>query len=540
MSSDLLIRGFDLKKLLDKKFIFLFLIIFAALSRLVCLGVLPAGINQDEAMLSMDALAFSRYGTDRFGMWLPLHLTGWGESQMSALLGYIMVPFIKVFGFSSFSIRLPMALISIVSVVIIYFVAKELFDERMGLLVMFLTVINPWHFIQSRWSIDCNLFPHVFLIAFLLLLKGLKNKKALFASMIFFGLTFYCYGIAIYTVPVFLFVFALWCLVKKQLRITDVLISVIVFLVVAGPEIIIMAINLFKHPSIETPLFTLPFFPASVRSNDILFLNYSFSQLGKNALAMIKCVFIQTPDYIFNTIPFFGPLYHISIPFMIIGIVSVVKRFFTAKEEDMHDKAKSLALLGFLLSGIWVGLITFEVNVNRINIIYYPLIILTAVGIETVARSAKLRGGVIVVYAAFAIAFFISYCTYYKEEIKPWFSVHFLEMVEKADEESFRDPEGYDRLYITSAMETQTNVKMSEILTQYALRIDSKYFLEETDLLNGREVLPYSDRFHFVDMTTADLSQPGLYVIKKTEQGTIPDGMVILDDNGVYILASMP
>lgn len=31
-----------------------------------------------------------------------------------------------------------------------------------------------------------------------------------------------------------------------------------------------------------------------------------------------------------------------------------------------------LALWGFLITGIWVGLITYEVNINRVNIIFYP------------------------------------------------------------------------------------------------------------------------------------------------------------------------
>ena len=263
-------------------------------------------------------------------MHMPVHFTAWGYGQMSVLLSYCMVPFIKLFGFTTFAVRLPIALISIISIPVIYFIIKEIFsDTNLALLIMFLSAINPWHYMQSRWSLDCNMFPHIFLIGFLFLLIGLRKKRFLYLSMIFFALTFYCYGVAIYTVPVFLFVFALWCLATKQLRIKEIIFAIMVFGIVALPEVLVMVINMFHLKTIETTFFTLPFFPESVRSDDILFMNFSFVQLGKNALSMLTHVFIQTPDYIFNIIPFFGPLYHISSPFMLLVIFVFVRSFFT-------------------------------------------------------------------------------------------------------------------------------------------------------------------------------------------------------------------
>ena len=41
-------------------------------------GISPVGIHQDEAMAAVDALALSKYGTDRFGMPYPVHFTAWG------------------------------------------------------------------------------------------------------------------------------------------------------------------------------------------------------------------------------------------------------------------------------------------------------------------------------------------------------------------------------------------------------------------------------------------------------------------------------
>lgn len=515
---------------------YFWMILIAAFAvRIIAIAGIPAGINQDEAMGAMDAWALSQYGTDRFGTFLPVHFTAWRYSQMSVLLAYTMIPFIKIFGFNIYAIRLPMILASTMGIALIYLIARKFFTEKTSLAIMALAAINPWHFMQSRWALDCNLFPHVFLLGFCLLLLGLEKKRYLYMSMVAFGLTFYCYGIAIYSVPVFLFVYAAWCLKKKQLPFKDILISVVIFLAVALPEIITMALNVLHLPSIETPLFTMPFFPESTRGNDILFMNFSFAQLGKNILSMIKYVFVQMPDSLFNTLPAFGPLYHVSIPFILIGIVQFTRRLFA--EKDIKKQTIDLALWGFLITGIWVGIITYEVNVNRINIIFYPLIMLCGYGIWQVMEwcgkhGKKLRNTMIVVYSVFGIGFFAQYFTDFAEDIQIYFNVDFLEITEMADR-----MEDCDSLYITSNMGWQTNPDMAEILTQYSCRIDAQYYQEKTTTTQGRDLLPYSERYYFVHMKDQAFEDAGsIYVIHQSEREYLPEGYEVLAENDSFLV----
>lgn len=491
----------------------------------------PGGVNQDEAMGAVDGWALAQYGTDRFGTRLPVHFAAWQVSQMSVLLSYCMIPFFKLFGFTTLAVRLPALLFSCGAAALAYLIGKRLFDTRFALAVMALTAINPWHFMQSRWSLDCNLFPHVFLLGFYLLLLGLEKRRYLYLSMVFFGLTFYCYGIAVYSVIPFLVVYAGWCLWKKQLQLKELLICIGIFSLVALPEILVMAINLFRWDTIETPLFTMSRFPESTRGNDILFLNFSFGQLGKNLLAMLKCCFLQLPDNLFNTLPAFGPLYHISIPFMVVGIVAFTRELF--REKDVARQTKLLALWGFFLTGVWVGLITFEVNVNRINIIFYPLIFLCCYGIRlTVERFGKLKPWIVAVYTFCFCMFLGTYFTSFAEQIQTYFNVNFLETVKAAD-----TMEEYDKLYITGHMDWQYNLSMAEILTQYSCEIDALYYQEKTNVTGGRELLPYSQRYHFIDvnyLTEADAE--GLYLIHQSELGKLPWGYRTVSTQGNYVL----
>ncbi|MBQ8815914.1 MAG: glycosyltransferase family 39 protein [Lachnospiraceae bacterium] len=517
-----------------QKLLFWSILLFAFLIRIIRLESVPTGINQDEAMAAVDAWALSQYGTDRFGMQWPVHFTAWEYGQMSVLLSYLMIPFIKIFGFTTFAIRLPMVFASVAGVALIYLIVRKLFSGNLALAAMAFAAVNPWHFMQSRWSLDCNLFPHVFLLAFYLLLKGFEKRKFLYISMIFFGLTFYCYGVAVYTVPVFLFAYAAWCLWHKEFSRKDILISVCIFLAVALPEILVMVINMFGLPTIETPIFTIPYFPDSMRSNDILFLNFSWEQLQKNAQALLKQAFLQNPDPLYNALPDFGPMYHLSIPFMFVGIWQFTKKLFSCKNK--HEKTLSFALFSFLIASLWAGLVTYQVNINRINIIFYPLIIFTVYGISRfIERLSKyriyVRNGFIIAYSILAISFMTQYFGSFATDIRTMFNVDFSQIIREADQ-----LEDYDTLYVSSNVGWQTNYKMAEILTQYSCKIDALYYQEQTNETGGRTLLPYSYRYRFVTIARQkSFDIDALYVLHRNDLQYTPEAYDVILTCGDFL-----
>jgi len=523
----------------NRKIFFWSILALAVILRCIRFATVPDGINQDEAMGAVDAWALSKYGTDRYGTFLPVHFTAWRYSQMSVLLAYCMVPFIKLFGFNTVTVRLPMVLISFGAVALVYLVGRKLFSERIALVAMLLTAVNPWQFMQSRWSLDCNLFPHIFLLGFYLLLLGLEKRRYLYLSMGFFGLTFYCYGIAAYSVTAFLFVFFIWCLWKHRLKFREGLLCALIFTVVALPEVIVLGINAVHFGrTISTPLFTMPYFPDSVRSADILLLNFSFAQLGKNAWALFSHVFLQLPDIFFNSIPAFGPLYHVSIPFVFVGIIVFTIQLF--REKNIEKQTQMLALWGFLVTGIWVGLITYEVNINRVNIIFYPIILLCAYGIGlAVQKWKKLWPVVAAAYGISSILFFGTYFTTYAEESREYYNKDFMEAVAEAD-----SLEEYESLYITGNLGWQFNRDATEILTQYVCKIDAQYYQGKSNVSNGRELPAYADRYHYIypEQQAAELVEmvgDGLLVLYQGDLQYIDFSYDVVDTVGDYLLLTV-
>ena len=56
-----------------RRILFWCILALAVLLRCIRFAAVPDGINQDEAMGAMDAWALSKYGTDRYGIFLPVH-----------------------------------------------------------------------------------------------------------------------------------------------------------------------------------------------------------------------------------------------------------------------------------------------------------------------------------------------------------------------------------------------------------------------------------------------------------------------------------
>ena len=197
-------------------------------------GSVPGGFNQDGAMAAVDGKALAQYGTDRFGTWLPAHLYAWGYGQMSSLLSYMIAIFVKIFGLNPVTARMPQLIMSLAGGTFFYLFIRDIFGKKAGLIAAAFVALNPWHLVQSRWALDCNLLPHFFMGGLYFLNLGLtKRRKMIYVSMVFFGLCMYCYGITIYTIPVFLLAVCVYYIIKKRISVIEALICAGVYLLIA-------------------------------------------------------------------------------------------------------------------------------------------------------------------------------------------------------------------------------------------------------------------------------------------------------------------
>ena len=460
-------------------------------------GAPPIGVHQDEAMAAVDAKALAEYGTDRYGMRYPVHFTAWISSQMSVLLSYCMIPFIKILGFSTVSIRLPMLIASCVGLLALYFFGRQLAGKWAGLIVLILGTISPWHYMQSRWSFDCNLFPHVFLIAVVFLIAGFRKKPFLYVSMVFFGLCSYAYGIADYSVPLFLLFIGIYLLRQQVVNWKELTVCIVLYVIIILPEFLSMLLTVLGKPGIETPLFTIPTFLSSNRGNDILFANFSWQQLWDNIVATITTTWWSGDKSSTNTMVKFGPIYYVTDLFFIIGMISIIVKI---RKMEKTKRYPYVVLLGWLGMSLWAGIITKNVTINRINIIFYPVIVISGIGIAWCIRKIHLLCvPIAAMYGALALLMAQMYFGSWAEISRTYYYDPYLQALEYAKTIDcdkyyiYPDPQGID-----------AGARLGEILTMYTHQIDAHYYQGISNVQDGEELLPYQERYHY-EYATAEI-----------------------------------
>lgn len=411
-----------MKILKDKRVIFFILIIIGVAVRAYNFPNAISEINIDEIVTIANAKSIADTGKELTGINFPVYLQGWGGQ--SVILLYLMSLSIRIFGFTLFAVRLPMLLISIISMFIFYDLVKKISkNTNIALIALALLSICPWHILQSIWGLDCNMFPHFLLIAIDLLYTAVINRKKLllYISMIVFAVSLYGYGVAIYFVPLFLVCILLYLLKIKIIKIRDIIICAIAFLVVAFPIITMFIINVLGiKQSIEIGKITIPYYESLSRTKDMVFFSPNpLSQLIKNIVSTLRIIFVQTDGAEWNASVLFGATYRITIVFIIIGLIKHIKEI-----KEPKESIPSVVILFWVGISFLTGLIVNEANINRLNSIWYVLLILGAYGIYALYEKVNRKELYKIIITSVYIVIFIIYAVY--------FHVHYVNIVEQS------------------------------------------------------------------------------------------------------------
>lgn len=177
------------KMLKYKNIILIAIIILAFVLRFYKLNTIPA-INADEASWGYDAYSLIQTGKDQHGNAWPIDFQSFNDYK-PGLYGYIILPFVKVLGLNEWSVRLPNALLSVISVYLIYLLVKELFGKDKEIHALFAALflaISPWHIHFSRGGWEANVATFFITLGVFLFVK---RKLAL--SILFLVLSMYTY-----------------------------------------------------------------------------------------------------------------------------------------------------------------------------------------------------------------------------------------------------------------------------------------------------------------------------------------------------------
>lgn len=344
---------------------------------------------------------------------------------------YLAAGFIKLFGFSLFSVRLPAFLLSSISMVVLCCMVKKFKNRKLAMIATFLIAIVPWHFMQSRWGLDCNLMSSMLIISTYILLKC-KNKLMFALAGLIFGITLYSYALSYIIVPVLLLGMFTYLLVLKRVKITDIICFGIPLVILAIPLILNLLVNKGWIDPISNGIFSTPKLWA-YRGAEV-----SLGNIITNIWPILKCMFgYDINDY--NAFPQFGTLYYISIPFFVIGIVESVKKAY----QSIKNREFNLDIIFIicLISVLICLMLVSDLSISKANGIYIPIIYFIAVGLYRIAKESKyvFIGSIVLYIIMFLVFQYYYFFVYGKENVNTSFNqttieaVQYIESNEKFD-----------------------------------------------------------------------------------------------------------
>ena len=416
-------------------FLVLFMLI-GIFARLCQFGYMPGDINQDEAFSGYEAYSLLHYGIDSAGYRFPVYLTTWG-SGMSALNTYLIIPFMALFGPKIWVIRLPQVIVACLSLWVVYLITKRILNQTAALCALFLLAIAPWHITMARWGLDANLAPGFLIFGLYFFLRGIDNSRFFMLSALMYGLTLYCYATIWPIVPLILLLQLIAGVLAKKIRFDRwLLLSGIILGLLALPLLLFLLINMNYMEEIRLPFLSIPKL-LYMRANEV-----SLANLEPNARRLWYIIKNQYDDLLYNATYKYGLFYRGTLPFFVLGLFYCIKS--TVERLLKKDLALEFFLLIQLCGGGLLGLLIYT-NINRINILFIPFIMVAAIGIYYLCSLIDLR--YLVLPALFYLIMFIGFERYYFTEYSEMMDFYFCRGLEDAVTEavSYQGPIYFSR-----------------------------------------------------------------------------------------------
>jgi 4-amino-4-deoxy-L-arabinose transferase-like glycosyltransferase len=351
----------------------------------------PPSLNWDEVSIGYNAYSILKTGKDEWGKFLPLHFKAYGEYKLPAQI-YASIPGIAIFGLNEFGVRITPVIYGALTILLLYFLAKEMFDnEWIGIFSSFFLAISPWHIQLTRASFESSFSVFWVVMGILFLVKSFKNPKWLIVSVIPFAISVYTYNSARVFTPLFLFVILIiywkrFWVIKKESIIFAILFFVallpLIPFVLSGEgsaryKLVSITDDAGLVPRIEEQrnLSELPPVVTKLIHNRVTYVSYYFV---KNYVAHFS------PDFLFingaghkqHHVQGVGELFAIQAPFWIIGWYFLFKK---------KSEYKNLILAWVLITFIPVSITNDSIPNALRTLIAAPIYqIITALGIYNI------------------------------------------------------------------------------------------------------------------------------------------------------------
>jgi len=280
----------------------------------------------------------------------------------------------------------------------------------------------------SRWALETTILPGMVLVSVLLFILAQDKKVPFFLPCSFLCLSFYAYGAAVSFTPLFLLFYFAYAVYKKYYTLKQWLIALICCTVITLPFALFFIVNKYNLQSMTIGFITIPKLPAGFEHYTGK-LNFELTAWFENSKNLIETIFLEGRDGLpWNSVNGVNNLYSLSLPLFVYGFAKGIYDFFKNRTEILFSM-----LLWFLLAFAASTLISF--NINRICLVYIPIIFFAAYGFSDILKNARGFGyTLIVLYCAFFLHFNSIYYGKWAAEMRGHFFYSYIDAVKYATE----------------------------------------------------------------------------------------------------------
>lgn len=292
----------------------------------------------DELTMVYDSYSLLKTGKDQTGATLPLTFR-MGAGRPAGYI-YFSIPFVALFGPGVWGVRCLSLISGLGIIVLMYFLGKKLFNEKVGLIASFLSSISLWDIYLSRAGFETHFALFLTLLGIVTFLYGKYIPMSI------------SWGLAIFTYPTFkltlplLFLILLWFKgIKKIIKNQYFIASLLILTIFGGlainetfkgrSEERFLRINIFSDLNLyelitqkvneERTLSTLPlklrpiFYNKPLEYSRILFENYMEN-------VSTKFLYLRGDGNPRHNPGEWGMLYLVELPILFAGIAYLWKK----------------------------------------------------------------------------------------------------------------------------------------------------------------------------------------------------------------------
>ncbi len=448
-----------------KKVIFFLLIVVLSLAlRLYNLSTNPPSLYWDEASLGYNAYSILTSGKDEHGEFFPLaRFIAFGDFKPPGYI-YAAASSIALFGLNEFAIRFPSFLSGTLLVLGAYLLTSKLLgNTKIALIAAFIMSISPWGIHFSRAAFEANMAATLNLFAIYFFICQKKRSWYLVLSLIFFILAFYTFNANRIISPLLIIIlsFLFWRDTFKNWRwaIAGIIISVFLLLPSAKYLLDRESRIRFQEVSIFNNLETVKTSNERIEreggnviarvlyNRRVLFSLDFLKHLTDNF--NLRFLFTQADANPRLSIEGLGLLYFYELPFLIIGIIYLLKT---------NRKAALLIFTWMIIAAVPAGTARETPHALRTISILPTYQILIASGVLALYYWVKNLSGkkilpisitTLTIVIAFHLYYFLHmYLIHYPVNWPAQWQYGYKEMVRFV----LQNRQNYDKIYVTEAL----------------------------------------------------------------------------------------